>query len=885
MPPAGKLATKPAYEDPYMQYTDPAYVPPPEGQATSQTDASTGGGNYAPPPAPAEQPYSYGEPTSYADPHQQQYGDPAALYQPSGPQPIPGGVDYGAPQGGMLVGADAVPAQGGMLVGADAVPTPIPSGSTPEGVNLAQGPQTQSQPAIAPTGQSQDPSVPQNGYKPGQEYLGGSNLWPDPGALRDIAPHERNQAGLENIQRQPTLNTRKNNYDQLEQQRTGISNLYQDASGVDPSQGGISNPFAGDPNTPSGSAMYGAGARDDYLTGYQTPTGGAQPYFPAAENPRLLPNEIPDYGRDPLYQAGADLGRGLGDFITGFGGFAGDVVGDLASSYDPRSYTADTPLTTTSVMDAVDRFRQDVPGALGAAGQDLLADLSNPEGVTTNAILGLVGPGGGGRGPNGRAPRPLTKTLGGPEGGPRPTIPKNGVTSRPGEISPSGSTRAINGPKGVPSPEVTPVEIPAKPVRDPLSKSTNLTTMAPRPRTQVGVKQQVANVPPSGTTPASRTVPGTTPAVSTAAPSRQTTGSPFFGQANSTVVQGGRPSLGAAGRTTTRTTHPGSSRFNASPPPAPVAPTTGGRFTRPSGKQALAGAALIGAAGAVGKNRFEASQAPLVAPDPDAAAEEAPVTRTPSFLDRADRFGSLERTRKAMAPLIESGDVDPRTNSFTDQFRKDNPDYVDADGNWTDAAATDGHVSPEKVGRPAQPIDLRFVQRTGDASNDVREATEADVAGDTPIATDANSGGGSNSGGNSGWVDYGSSRRSYDGGGGGYGGGGGGYSGGFDIDAARSVLGPDFMKDFMADFAFRDMFGADFPFGDTGSPRGSRSRTRGMKSKRGKRTKMSRSRKKGTTRTYEDGSKLKSDGTAIPAGDSPDDFIPGTTRKKKIKTA
>jgi hypothetical protein len=477
MPPAGKYATQPAYEDPYMQYTDPNYVPPPpsEGQATSQTDASTGGGNYAPPPPPAEQPYSYGEPTSYADPHQQQYGDAAALYQPTGPQPVPGGVDYGAPQGGMLVGADAVPSSGGMLVGADAAPTPIPSSSSPEGVNLAQGSQTQRQPAIAPTGQSQDPSVPQTGYKPGQEYLGGSNLWPDPFALKSIAPEDRNKAGLENIQSQPTLNTRKNNYDQLEQQRTGVSNLYQAASGVDPSQGGVDNPFAGNPNTPGASGMYGETANgEDAATAYMRPYGSASPYFPGA-----LPAS-----NDPLLAAGQGaIDAGANIAREGWNHSFGGPVGELLGGRGPSELAADIGGITPDT----------VGGAIGSLTPEdwLMMGLSIAPGVG-----GKILPKGGKVSPNGAA-----KTLGGPEGGPRPTVAKNTISSRPGEISPvqpngpavieplpsytgpssvsrpslrtrpgqvspSGSTRAVNSPKEVPSPEVTPADMIAKPMRD-----------------------------------------------------------------------------------------------------------------------------------------------------------------------------------------------------------------------------------------------------------------------------------------------------------------------------------------------------------------------------------------------------------------------------------
>ncbi len=220
--------------------------------------------------------------------------------------------------------------------------------------------------------------------------------------------------------------------------------------------------------------------------------------------------------------------------------------------------------------------------------------------------------------------------------------------------------------------------------------------------------------------------------------------------------------------------------------------------------------------------------------------------------------------------------------------------HVDADGLWTDAAASDGNINFQDVGKRAQYTDmLEFRQGAAFPTGDAVEATDADVAGSIPITgTEAPAATGS------GWVDYpkkpwvnygnsgggggggysrgggGYSRGGgggYSGGGGGYsggGGGGGGFSGGG--GASRDVLGPDFMSGFMDDFAFSDRFGADFPFG-MGAGSGSK-RTKSS----GKRSKSSRTGRTSKTR------KRKKSSSSSSFSSKPGTTIPSTTRKTKV---
>jgi hypothetical protein len=266
-----------------------------------------------------------------------------------------------------------------------------------------------------------------------------------------------------------------------------------------------------------------------------------------------------------------------------------------------------------------------------------------------------------------------------------------------------------------------------------------------------------------------------------------------------------------------------------------------------------------------------------------AAAQEQPA-QGPSarpnvagsmFADKLDRANDWFGTEagKVYKDLSSNGYIDQEgriTGQMLTDYQQDtsgdtklkeedrHPAFIDADGNWTEAAA--GFIDEGMVGTPAFWHDLTATKTKnrnsqGELRDGPRDATEANIAGSIPLEEAANSGGGSNTGGNSGWVNYGSgggSRRSggYSGGGrsGGYsrgsgGGSGGGanfgydLSGGFDLDAARSVLGPDFMAGFMDDFAFKDMLsGSSFGGSSKMTKKGKKRKTTSMRRKT-KRTK------------------------------------------------
>jgi hypothetical protein len=233
---------------------------------------------------------------------------------------------------------------------------------------------------------------------------------------------------------------------------------------------------------------------------------------------------------------------------------------------------------------------------------------------------------------------------------------------------------------------------------------------------------------------------------------------------------------------------------------------------------------------------------------------ESPSSSTPTMgtPDVGQRFGGTReadlqnRIVATQSAWQADGRVDGQGNLSGQMLaRAQAPEnrHVDANGNWTAKALADGIiVYSEAVGKKANLRDMAALHgMDGADAPTTREATDADLAGSGVVATDTGSG----SNDSKPYVPYsknsnsGYTSHSYGGGGGrSYGGGGGGSYGHPqpNIDEARSVLGPDFMKGFMDDFAFKDMFGADFPFGEHGSPAGGHtsSRKTGRKTKRSK---------------------------------------------------
>jgi hypothetical protein len=349
---------------------------------------------------------------------------------------------------------------------------------------------------------------------------------------------------------------------------------------------------------------------------------------------------------------------------------------------------------------------------------------------------------------------------------------------------------------------------------------------------------------------------------------------------------------------------------------AAPASSTSSRLRIPSKKALLATGGLLGAAG-VAANRGGlgiSQQEPDLAAAPP--AEESPATSVGGFRSLsgvpASSTSPLTRAETAMLPgedlpsnlkpgmlgaaqraeAQQLGDVDAEgrvAGKMLEEFMKETPQhpaFIDANGNWTEAAST--FLIEGMVGTPAFFDDIaKWYQPSGGAGAS-RKATDTDVTGSIPVTEAANTGG------TGGWIDYGSSgggggrsgggysRGGYSrgGGGGGYSSGGGGYSsggggggggnfgydlsGGFDLDAARSVLGPDFMAGFMDDFAFKDMM--------SGMSGGN---SRGMPAK-GKRKKRTKKRPGVTTSSTR--SKKRTSGTKPPIRK---DLLAATESKKR----
>lgn len=151
--------------------------------------------------------------------------------------------------------------------------------------------------------------------------------------------------------------------------------------------------------------------------------------------------------------------------------------------------------------------------------------------------------------------------------------------------------------------------------------------------------------------------------------------------------------------------------------------------------------------------------------------------------------------------LITSKSVNPLTGEFSDSFKQKNRDSIDADGNWIPGgtAIKEGIVDPSRGGKKASPYDMRPIKGSNASSrpDEVTEATDADVAGNTPISGSSRQSSGSTSSGD--WSGGSGGNGGYRGGGGHSGGNGGiwsgggssrGFGGSFD---SNTFFGPDFM--------------------------------------------------------------------------------------------
>jgi hypothetical protein len=711
-----------------------------------------------------------------------------------------------------------------------------------------------------------DPAKPP---KPEDQYIGGNNAPPDPYALLPIEASARNAVGLDDIQANPVLNKR-----QVQ------DNTLSTTDSTGPLRLSPTSQAQGDPTTPGVSQLYGQGSLDAWNNGYPNAlgdtTGGM---FDVPEQTPETRKQVGGGGITPedLGNTLGAVGGGIFDFVGGFGDAVKQGAGDMLAQYDPRNYT---PAPGATLPERIGNLPSLDPGdilpALGALGGELGA-IDPASLVGTGMVRGMP-----------RAMPKGTKTMGGPDGGPAPVVPEVPLPSRPGSASPvitkplpvkRGTTADITAqfadivnqrdPSRV-GPAAQELMAPRDIVKPTSSRAgIDKTLMTPASKMIEGTS------PMDGTTPAVKAVDGTTPAVSNAIPGGGMSKTAYVGKnpnntgvpvtpVNTARAAKNRPSLGS----------------NPTPAPVPPLPTAPRPRGDTSWKTHLARMAGIGAIAAVGANAANehfgvgqqepdlraAPAGPLEYPNPrtSSSTPEQPNAAGSMFADKLDNANDWFETKpgKIFREMSSAGDVDGEgriTGKLLEEYSKEtseHPVFIDANGNWTEAAAQ--MIDEGMVGTPAYWHDMLVTGATnrnsqGELRDGPRDATEADVAGTIPLEEAANSGGGSNTGGNSGWIDYGSggsggsgggSRRSggYPGGGrsGGYssrggGGGGGGadfgydLGGGFDLDAARSVLGPDFMAGFMDDFAFKDMMSSMGGGSSRGMPTKGKRKKRKMK--------------------------------------------------------
>jgi hypothetical protein len=705
-----------------------------------------------------------------------------------------------------------------------------------------------------------DPAKPP---KPEDQYIGGNNATPDPYAMLPIEASARNAVGLDDIQANPVLNKR-----QVQ------DNTLSTTDSTGPLRLSPTSQAQGDPNTPGVSQLYGQGSLDAWNNGYPNAlgdtTGGM---FDVPEQTPETRKQVGGGGITPedLGNTLGAVGGGIFDFVGGFGDAVKQGAGDMLAQYDPRNYT---PAPGATLPERIGNLPSLDPGdilpALGALGGELGA--IDPASLVGTGMV---------RGPMPKGIPRVTKTMGGPEGGAPPVVPEVPLLSRPGSASPV-ITKPLPVKRGTTA-DITAQFADIVNQRDPnrvgpasqelmaprdIVKPTSSRTGVDKTLTTPASKMVEGTTPMDGTTPAVKAVEGTTPAVSPTVPpgipksayvgknpnNTGATPTPAKNQVNANRANRGR---GPVPPSTT-----------VSPPPAAPAALARSATSWKTHLARMAGIGGLAAAAAsaanehfgVGQQEPDLSKAPsgsLEYPNPrtitsSPESQEQPDAAGSMFADKLDRANDWFGTKsgKVYKQMADAGDVDREgriTGKLREEFSKEtdeHPAFIDANGNWTEAAAE--IIDEGMVGTPAYWHDLLSAKSEGGAS---REATAEDVAGTIPLEEAANSGGGSNTGGNSGWVDYGSggssgggSRRSggyssggrsggYSGGGGGGGGANFGYdlSGGFDLDAARSVLGPDFMAGFMDDFAFKDMMSGMSGGSSRGMPTKGKRKKRKMK--------------------------------------------------------
>jgi hypothetical protein len=689
-----------------------------------------------------------------------------------------------------------------------------------------------------------DPAKPP---KPEDQYIGGNNAVPDPYALLPIEASARNAVGLDDIQANPVLNKRQIQDNTLS--TTDATGPLRRPEQQLPAQ----SPYSGyDTAPPPGGIFDGLGTavaehivdplvdlshrstdevEADFLHGWGMGTQEERDQEQRERDEALaLIKSGAAYDDGGIFGGNRSLGDALGD--------AGQYLTEQALP-DAGQFLSDPAnvLTLASAVTPIGRISKSLGGVRSAA--RLTAPLKP-------------------------APRPMTppaETAAPTYPGPG-RVPKDPLPARPGEVSPRVGAAAT-----LPRVQRTTPQVVDPPVTDPTlttrraAPSSSTTLMTPRRKVQPTTPQQEATV----ITPASRTIEGTTPAVSNAIPGGGMSKADYVGKnpnntgvpvtpVNTARAAKNRPPLGS----------------NPTPAPVPLLPTAPRTGSGMSWKNHLAQMAGIGTVAAVGANAAnehfgvgqqepDLSKAPsgsLEYPNPRTISSsqeppEQPDAAGSMFADKLDTANDWFGTKsgKVYKQMADAGDVDREgriTGKLREEFSKEtdeHPAFIDANGNWTEAAAE--IIDEGMVGTPAYWHDLLSAKSEGGAS---REATAEDVAGTIPLEEAANSGGESNTGGNSGWVDYGSgggSRRSggYSSGGrssGGYSRGSGGsssgganfgydLSGGFDLDAARSVLGPDFMAGFMDDFAFKDMLSGMSGGSSRGMPTKGKRKKRKMK--------------------------------------------------------
>jgi hypothetical protein len=903
MPPGRYAPAYDPYADEYAALQDPNYVP---AAPVPMTDASTSnGGTYsadpnAPLPAaapPIDYQTGYQAPTTagYAPVDEQPYafeGSEAAYDQPIG---------NGAPP----------PPAGSNTLTNNPLST---SGSMPfSGSDPALPP--------APVAQEASPEPKEN-----ETYLGGINpLQARQEAWEPISATLRNNAGMDGIQTAPSL---------LERHETRGQEAF-DKQGTT----GTTDPYVGDYNY---LAAEPESLANGLLPGRTLPIVDTEPFTGSVPDPRSAIGPI--FEDD---QTLAGLGDTLGGLVDGldentlgagvsdlwdhsFGG----VVGGLMDGRNPGEVVSDVQgLSTDAIGDALGSLTPQDALGIGMSvipGIGARASRAMPKGrpVKTSVTKTLGSPSQTATrspsytGPRGeRAPSAAEAEAMLIARGHDPATAKRIAEStiqvnaqRPGEVSPvqpRNQIPVVDDPVSYPGPSRVPRDDAAPPGRpgtaepvvpiepppiDIAKQFAQLAKGAPRkgignyepgsmpPRNPSSQAAQNAQaIPPRNTTPASRTIDGTTPASSEAVPGQVFDKSAYI-RGNATGRAAPTPSqqaINAARAAKGRQTVSGSNSGNSSnstggpttppnpnvgpaPTPGTVTPQQPGMATRIARKVAgspkkavitAAAAAALGAeAGERINDRINPAESAAARPGQPPTQEESDATvaagslRTSGDLPGAwdDRAKEWQQgpAGQIYTKMQSAGDVDTKgriTGKLLESYSNPDPNgkrgpLIDANGNWLPEA--ESRIKPGMVGTPAYWHDL--LPAKGAATGDVREATDADTP-QTVAAGEAATGSGSNwdygyqNGGNSGrgWVNYGSGGggggRSY-GGGGGYSGG--GFSGGGGVDDARSVLGPDFMAGFMDDFAFADMFGDGFPFGGSGGPGRSGKNASGRKTSR-----------------------------------------------------